>query len=473
MFRRKRLWSSGREGVYQVCGEIDKHDPLSGDSKTHQQPQDSKTRPKLKSKSNSYSLEAAADDATKLEQISRASSVDDSAFEMNGNGLHESSESLIDEDDNWSLLSADENAVRLLSSHRKGSVALDQILLDETLDRQDSNVQKMVEKDVDPDLKDIVAAIRGERDSDASDVDSDSGSSTAVSDTSDLEEVTSDEESEVELDQEAFDIDAHINKLVTGKDTDSDSDSDGNESEASEKAFQKAVRKVIKKIKRERSEEIVDSGEESEASEKGSETEEPSTSDADSASEDDDDSDASSAKSDRESFELDRDIDPEIAELMEDGLVIDPKMGKHDGNDDSHTVYKYYLTDNGRISSAKETVKNEDPPDATDDPSEEGERSPEEGRQKQKDQLVSTLNESKVKDLRWPCSNFYIKEVGQDFDEVTPDTEEALPSYRSTAASASHPGRKRNVMLGRVWWVEWWAREDTRMKKVPDKSYSL
>lgn len=453
-----------------MCGEIDKHDPLSGDSKTHKQPQDSKTLSRLKSKSKSYSLEAAADDATKVEQISRASSMDDSAFEMNGNGLHESSESLIDEDDDWSLLSADENAVRLLSSHRKGSVALDQILLDETLDGQDRNVQKLVEKDVDPDLKDIVAAIKGERDSDASDADSDSGSSTAVSDTSDLEEVSSDEESDVELDQEAFDIDAHINKLV--EDSDSDSDSDGNESEASERAFQKAVRKVIKRIKRERSEEILDSDEESEASEKGSETEEPPTSDADTASEDDDDSDGSSAKSDRESFEMDRDIDPEIAELMEDGLVIDPKMGKHDGND-SHTVYKYYFTDNGRISSAKETVKNEHPPDATDEPSEEGERSPEEGKQKQKDQLTSTLDESKVKDLRWPCSNFYVKEVSQDFDEVLPDTEEALPSYRSTAASASHPGRKKNVMLGRVWWVEWWAREDTRTKKVPDKSYSL
>ena len=469
MFRRKRLWSSGREGVYQVCGEIDQHDPtLSENSKTHKQPHDSKTRSRFKSKSNSYSLEAA-DDATKLEQISLASSIDDSAFAMNGNGLHESSESLIDEDDDWSLLSADENAVRLLSSHRKGSLALDQILSDENLDRlrQESNVQKPSEEDVDEDLKDIVAVITGRRDSDASDVDSDSGSSTAVSDTSDLEEVSSDEESEIELNQEVFDIYAHINKL----DKDSDSDSDGNESEASEEAFEKAVRKVMKRIKRERSEEIADSDEESDVSEKGSETEEP-TSDDDSASEDDDASDASSGKSERESFELDRDIDPEIAELMEDGLIIDPKMGKHDGND-SRTVYKYYLTDNGRISSAKETIKNEDPPDAADDSSEEIERSPEEDRQKQNDQLTPTLDDGKVKDLRWPFSNFYVKEVSQDLDDVLPDTGEALPSYRSTEASASHPDRKRNVMLGRVWWIEWWAREDNRQKKVPDRSYSL
>jgi len=432
--RRKRLWSKGKEGVYHISETGNKNDPFSNDLRTSKRSHDS--------------------------------------VHINGNGFHGSLDSLAAEEDVWSLMADDDKSVKLLSSQRKGSLALDQILLDINPGGNNNIVEKP-EKEVcaDDDVKDIVAAIIGSRDSEGSETDSNSDSTPAVSDTSDVEEVSSDEESEPELNQDAFDIHAHINRLVKREyDSDSDSDSNGNESDSSEKAFKKAVQKVIRKVKRERSEEIADSDQEStQESEKDSETEE-SPSNEDSASEasnkevDDDNSDASSTKSQKGNFEMERNVDPVLAELMEGGLVIDPKKGQHNGKE-SHSVYKYYLNKSGRINSVEETVHNENPPQKAECSPEETKVSSKQLVQKHEDNLATMLDDSKAQDLRWPYSNLYVKEFRQDPEETFSENGAALPSYRSVAASASQPGRKKNVMLGRVWWVEWWAMEDSRLKK--------
>lgn len=483
--RRKRLWSKGKEGVYLVNGTSHINESSPKDLRNRKRSRESDTRASISSTdAGSYSLETA-DDKKKPQQFSRGSSFDDSSLEVNGkDSVHGSLDSLGNEEDVWEM-SADENAVRLLSSQRKGSLALNQILLgidrkENSAENPENNQMESQEDDEGVNVKDIVAAISGRRNSAGSEMDSDSDSSTAVSETSDVSDVSSDEESEPDLDHgETFDLDNHINRLVkrengSESESKSDSDSDGNESVTSDKVFQKAVRKVIKKIKRERSDEIADSDLEStQTSEKGSETEEsPSSDDSEASDKEDDASDASSTKSERGSFEMERNIDPEIAELMEGELVIDPKKGKPDGNN-SRTVYKYYMTENGRINSTLETVENEDFTEEDEDPADEADGFPMRSGRKQEDNLESTLDDSKAQDLRWPFSNFYVKEFSQDLEEPLPDKGDALPSYRSTAASAFHPGRKRNVMLGRVWWVEWWAKEDSRLKKIPDTSNAM
>ena len=79
--------------------------------------------------------------------------------------------------------------------------------------------------------------------------------------------------------------------------------------------------------------------------------------------------------------------------------------------------------------------------------------------------IVRTLGERRAEDLRWPLSIFYVKEFKQDSGIPLSEKSEVLPSYRSTVATARQPGRKRSVMQGRVWWVEWWAKEDSRRKE--------
>ena len=82
-----------------------------------------------------------------------------------------------------------------------------------------------------------------------------------------------------------------------------------------------------------------------------------------------------------------------------------------------------------------------------------------------------TLEEHLVSDLRWPFTNFYVKEVQEDMDD-SHHTENhqysgALPCYKSKMSSSSFPGRKKDVMLGRVWWVEWWAGDEHNEKEAP------
>ena len=105
----------------------------------------------------------------------------------------------------------------------------------------------------------------------------------------------------------------------------------------------------------------------------------------------------------------------------------------------------YFLADNEQISSSSEVTKKL----ATDDGGD----------------IVRTLGERKAEDLRWPLSIFYVKEFKQDSGIPLSEKSEVLPSYRSTVATARQPGRKRSVMQGRVWWVEWWAKEDSRRKE--------
>ncbi|KAJ7391020.1 hypothetical protein OS493_021040 [Desmophyllum pertusum] len=464
IFRRKRLWSTGREGVYRVS--VDRS--AGKDSRRRKGSHDSDTSDAGISISSACSLASfeASDDAKK-HLMSRGSSVDDnsSMFEVYGTGLNGSLE-WSDDEEVWDSISEQERSVRLLSSHKKMSLVPLQPEIQDEINQEkaspEKNIEKAADRHVDPidedttaHMQDVVAAIMEQY---SKDNDSDSDSSTAVSENSEVDlNVSSDEESDLaDEKEEVFDYYAHIKKICKREDG-SDSESDGNESATSEKVFQNAVRKAMKKIKRERSDELAESDTASpKASEKGSESERsPNSDDSSSESSDDEESDSSSVESETGSFEMTRDVDPEIQELMEGGLVIDPKKGRSDA-DDSHTVYRYYMNNEGRVDSVTETV---------DKPSEEPENPP--TANTQENNTASTLDDSiKPQDLRWPFSNFYVKEISQE--TPFPENCEALPSYRSTQASASHPGRKRNVMLGRVWWVEWWAKEDTKMKSSTD-----
>ena len=227
------------------------------------------------------------------------------------------------------------------------------------------------DEDEDVDKKAIVAAILGRPYSANSETDSDSDSSMAVSECSDLDDDSSDEES----DHEVFDIEDHINKLAKREnksDSDNDSYTDGYESVTSEKVSKTA-------------EEIADSAIAStQTSGKGSETEESPITD---------------------------DSDSEVSDQDEDQRP---------------SSFKLPLKENGKTHEHN---------------------------------LALTLGESRAQDLRWPFSNFYVKELKQDLGMPLSDNKDALPSYKSTVAFANYPGRKRDVIQGRVWCVEWWAKE--------------
>jgi len=442
--RRKRLWGKGKEGVYVVSPNASDLSSGKEESKTRKRSYDSDTRTSISSRGSLTSLDTNGD--YKQQNYSRKSSF--------GNG-YGSLDSLPDEQV-WDSISMEEKAVRLLSTHRRQSVDPKEIQV-KMYDTVASPGRRDEEEDppVDPmdeetlaHVHEVVASILERYKQD----DSDSDSSTAVSENSELDfNVSSDEESEPDDERgEVFDFDAHI-KNICKRNYGSDSESDGNESVTSEKAFKTAVRKAMKKIKRERSDELAASDKESE---KGSENERSPKSDdissCESSDQDGDESDSSSGDDERDSFEMTRDVDPEIQELMAGGLVIDLKKGKS-GAGESRTIYRYYMNNEGRIDAVSETADNlseEDEGPSTVNT--------------QENTLASTLEDSKAQELRWPFSNFYVKEINQE--ATFSENSDALPSYRSTLASASHPGRKRNVMLGRIWWVEWWAREDTKTK---------
>ena len=335
----------------------------------------------VKSSNNSNSLKDVQKEGKKENVSPSGSGISDSLPQDDNGSLG----CTTDEEDFWASISANERSGKLLSNHRKGSLALNQILLDR---RRENNQPEEYDEYADIDVKAIAAAISEEREGDDSEHDSDSSGSGYVSEGSDLDDDSSDEESE----HEVFDFENHINKLVKREnksESDNDSDSDGNESVNSEKVFKKAVEKAMKKIKRERSEEIVESDLESaKTSHKESEAEESPTSEDHSASK------------------------------------------ASDTEEENENAYRFRY-------------------------------------------LAPMLEENNVQDLRWPFSNLYVNELEQDPGMPLSDFDEALPSYRSTVATAFHPDRKRNVMLGRVWWVEWWAKDDSRVGKYPDKSYVL
>lgn len=439
--RKKRLWRKGKEGSYLVSPSVGR------DSNNQRRDREAS----ISSASSLASLEVTDD--SKKHRRSRESSLGD------GYGSLDS----LEDAQVWDSISMEDQAVRLISSHRRQSVSPEQIQVEMNEEETAEKPKKDLDSDdhhVDPideetaaHVQNVVASIMKRYDN----LDmTDSDSSTVASEDSDLQ-VSSDEESDDDDGKEVFDFHAHIKKICR-RDDGSDSESDGTESVTSEKAFQTAVRRAMKKIKRERSDEIVESDK---SSEKGSETEEqsPKSDDDTSSEQDGDESESSSTENEKASFEMGRDVDPEIEELMKGGLVIDPKKGQNDAHD-SRIVYRYFKNNKGKIDSVPDTVDN-----LSDDA-----EGPLTGNT-QEDNLESTLEHSKAEDLRWPYSNYYVKEINQE--AFHSENCEALPSYRSTQASASHPGRKRNVMLGRVWWVEWWAREDTKMKSNDDSSPSL
>ena len=446
--RRKRLWNKGKEGVYVVSPSPSDLSSGKEESKTRKRSYDSDTKTSISSRGSIASL-GTTDGDFKQQNQSRKSSL--------GNGY--GSLGSLEDEQVWDSISMEEKAVRLLSTHRRQSVDPKQIQV--KVDQNDTATSpgrrdEEVDPHVDPmddetlaHVHNVVASIL-ERYKQGS---SDSDSSTAVSENSELDfNVSSDEESEPDDEKgEVFDFDAHIKKICK-RDDGSDSESDGNESVTSEKAYKTAVRKAMKKIKQEHSGELSASDKESE---KGWENERSPKSDDNSSREssdqDGDESDSSSGEDETESFEMARDVDPEIQELMAGGLVIDPKKGKS-GADESRTVYRYYMNNEGRIDAVSETADNlsdEDEGSSTVNT--------------QENTLASTLEDSKAQELRWPFSSFYVKEINQEATTFSANSD-ALPSYKSTLASGSHPGRKRNVMLGRIWWVEWWAREDTKTK---------
>ena len=87
-------------------------------------------------------------------------------------------------------------------------------------------------------------------------------------------------------------------------------------------------------------------------------------------------------------------------------------------------------------------------------------------------EMPTTLKEDSVSDLRWPFTNFYVKEVQEDAEELSPTGtkahSEVFPCYKSKTVSSSFPGRKKDVMLGRVWWVEWWAENESTKESDPE-----
>lgn len=92
---------------------------------------------------------------------------------------------------------------------------------------------------------------------------------------------------------------------------------------------------------------------------------------------------------------------------------------------------------------------------------------------------ASTLTGSKAEGLRWPISNFFVKEVKQEA-EITQEKnmplsyiEETLCSYKSIAVFASQGSRKRKVMLGRVWCQEWWTKGDSQEMEYLEKTYEF
>lgn len=388
-------------------------------------------------------------------QLSRAGSIATrSVSKSHQNGLTSSVGSLDDDIEVWDSISVQEQTVRLLGSFRKPSVTMQQIQVEineDKLAQSGRQAAKEEERHVDPmdaettaHVKKVVASILRQY----SEASSDSGSSTAEN----LETespILSDEESSDEETEDEFDLEAHVRKICK-RDSGSDSESDGNGSNNSEKVFKTAVRKAMRKIKRERSDELADSDN---GSMKGTENERPPNSDG-SSSESSDESNDDGNSSGAGSFEMTRDVDPEIQELMDGGPIIHPNGDSSNANK-YRTIYKCFMPDEGKIGSKQDPTANQS--EDTGNPPTENHR---------EDNLASSLDDSKAQDLRWPFSSFYVKEVRHEAS--IPKNFEALPSYRSTPASAAHPGRKRNVMLGRVWWVEWWAREDTKMKSGAD-----
>ncbi|XP_022800890.1 suppressor protein SRP40-like [Stylophora pistillata] len=453
IFRRKRFWSKGKEGAYMVSS--DENESSAGKNSPRNRAGSYNSYPRGSIGSACSIASPGGSDDTRSHQLSRQSSVGTrSAFEAHENGLT-SSVGLLDVDSEvWDSISLQEQTVRLLASFRNPSMNMQQIqveIKEDKLAQSRKQAAKEEERHVDPmdtetsaHLKKVVASILQQY----KEASSDSGSS--IGENLETESpILSDEESSEEETEDEFDFEAHIRKICR-RDNGSDSESDGHGSNNSEKALKNAVRKAMRKIKRERSDELADSDN---GSMKGTGNERPPNGDG-SSSESSDESNDDDGSSGAGSFEMARDVDPEIQELMDGGLIIHPN-GDSSNTNEYRTVYKCFMPDEGKIGSIQDPIVNQS--EDTRNPPTESHR---------EDNLASNLDENKAQDLRWPFSSFYVKEVRHE--TPFPKNFEALPSYRSTPASAAHPGRKRNVMLGRVWWVEWWAREDTKMKSGAD-----
>lgn len=284
-----------------------------------------------------------------------------------------------------------------------------------------------------------------------------------------------DDEDETELsEEEEFDLDKYIEKLCQ-QSTDEDESDDDDESDTDSvysKDTKKAVKKVVRKLSKNNGDDSTDSEDDDDdtlsspdlnrddlstseiadnasTADKDREGDVESGDDDDSSfmssgesdvdylyddDDDDDDDSASSTGTSQNGDDADDSNDPESSIKLGDELLSptnDPKNQPHDA------VRKYYQDLEREKCPAKLDVTEH-----------------EIGNMK----LDSALTSRSVVSLRWPFSNYYVKEFDVEYEERDSVFDEGLlPTYKSMQSSASLPGRRRNVMSGRIWWVEWWA----------------
>ena len=243
---------------------------------------------------------------------------------------------------------------------------------------------------------------------------------------------------------EVFDLRTYIDMVCEREGRSSDSELSGTNSCSSEALTRRAVRKVIKQLRKTSPYVASDS--------------ELSSDGCMDSIESDDESDWDSSPSDDDlsltNFSSDtNESKAEIKENKEEVLVEEPEDVPRDNvykihpNNDNKTESNIDQIDNDLKEDEEE--KEEDLPGMIKNPNCSGEN----------DEEVNTVELVVATELRWPLSNYYTKELDV-VTQFTPDPEGPLPSYKSKKSSASVPGRKRNILLGRVWWVEWWSLEE-------------
>ncbi|XP_031573564.1 protein starmaker-like [Actinia tenebrosa] len=262
-------------------------------------------------------------------------------------------------------------------------------------------------------------------------------------------------------DDDDFDLEEHINKLCShtiDSGSSSESESEGSDSEAEkQKAVNKVMRKYAKKHSQDDEAESEDDSdnsdvEETDLEDEGSddgieEVEVKDDDDSDYSSTDDDDTDSdfldeesasvsTASSGDYEIEEGDDDKEPAQGVNEEIPYLSDTTMPSHE------VVYDYYL--GTRPESCPEKIEVQD------------------GDLNNNIALDNTLATRSVINLRWPFTSYYVKEFDLDSEVPTYEEDGLLPCYKSMKSSASFPGRRRDVMLGRVWWVEWWAKDTVK-----------
>ncbi|XP_032220646.1 clumping factor A [Nematostella vectensis] len=305
------------------------------------------------------------------------------------------------------------------------------------------------EKDSDDDEKSADTKNDEISDSDKSDTekDADSDSENDGSGTSESEYLSS-EESDEDVNEE-FDLEKYIRKLERG----TSSSEDDASSVTSEKLINRAVLRATKNFRR-ANVDTVKQNSDSESSDSEPEVE-PKPKKEKPPKKEQSGSEQSSGSSSEETdsfldFTDDESISSDDTSVVSDEFNEDERVN---GSQSEHTVSPFDIICMHYMGGAR---KEEKPVKIELQDYELG----------HVHQLDTSLGASRVMDLRWPFTNYYVKEIDdlssfdKDADEPT-NTDElnpnVLPCYKSFESSALVPSRRRSVMSGRVWWVEWWA----------------